>query len=294
MLVNLQGAIDLHVHTYPCLFPRLCDDYTAAKAASQAGMGGMVLKCHHESTVSRAREVGRQVEGFKVYGGIVLNTYVGGINPAAVEAALKMGGKIVWMPTIDAAYHARVHGSRGRYDVQEGGNTGRPGEREGITIWDDEKNITPNTLEVLDLVAQYDAILGTSHLSPEEIYELVKAARGRGVKKILITHPFFKVPKLSLQELKELVELGAIAEFGYCTVSPMWHYATIDEVFIALKTIGIENAVLMSDAGQRHNPFPHEALRIFAQCLYEKGLSEKEIRHLTVEKPAELLGEEVR
>ncbi|MBE3582404.1 MAG: hypothetical protein IMW96_12365 [Thermoanaerobacteraceae bacterium] len=289
MLVNLEGAIDLHVHTHPCLFPRLCDDYTAAQAAAQAGMGGMVLKCHHESTVSRAREVSRQMEGFRVFGGIVLNSYVGGINPAAVEASLKMGGKIVWMPTIDAAYHAEVHGSRGRYDVQEGGNTGPAGDGLGITIWDEEKKLTPNTWEVLELVAKYKAVLGTCHLSPEEIYALVKAARERGVQKILITHPFFKVPRLSVQQLKELVALGAIAEFGYCTVSPMWHYATVEEVFAAIRTIGVGNAVLISDAGQRHNPMPHESLRVFAQCLHEKGLTEEEIRQMVVTRPAELL-----
>ncbi|MGI9951045.1 DUF6282 family protein [Moorellaceae bacterium AZ2] len=289
MLVDLEGAIDLHVHTHPCLFPRLCDDYTAAQAAAQAGMRGIVLKCHHESTVSRAREVSRQIEGFQVFGGIVLNSYVGGINPAAVEASLKMGGKIVWMPTIDAAYHAEVHGSRGRYDVQEGGNTGPAGDGLGITIWDEEKKLTPNTWEVLELVAKYKAVLGTCHLSPEEIYALVKAARERGVQKILITHPFFKVPRLSVQQLKELVALGAIAEFGYCTVSPMWHYATVEEVFAAIRTIGVENAVLISDAGQRHNPMPHESLRVFAQCLHEKGLTEEEIRQMIVTRPAELL-----
>lgn len=294
MLVDLQGAIDLHVHTHPCLFPRLCDDYTAVQAAARAGMGGIVLKCHHESTVSRAREVSRQAEGMRVFGGIVLNTYVGGINPAAVEAALKMGGKIVWMPTIDAAYHARVHGARGKYDVQEGGNTGSTGNAAGISIWDGERNLTHDTLEVLQLVADYEAILGTCHLAPEEIFALVKKARQKGVKKIVITHPFFKVPRLSLTQLKELVDLGATAEFGYCTVSPMWHYATIEEVFSAIKTIGVEKAVLISDAGQRHNPMPHESLRVFAQCLFEKGLTEGEIRQMVVHKPAELLGIEMR
>ncbi|BCV21316.1 DUF6282 family protein [Moorella sp. Hama-1] len=294
MLVDLQGAIDLHVHTHPCLFPRICDDFTAVQAAAGAGMGGIVLKCHHESTVSRAREVSRQVEGFHVFGGIVLNTYVGGINPAAVEAALKMGGKVVWMPTIDADYHARIHGSRGKYDVQEGGNTGEENGVAGISIFDSENNLTGNTLEVLKLVASYGAILATCHLAPEEIFALVQAARSEGIKKILITHPFFKVPKLSVEQLKELVALGATAEFGYCTVSPMWHYATIEEVFAAINTIGVEHAVLISDAGQRHNPMPQESLRVFAQCLFEKGLTEEEIRQMVVKKPAELLGIEAR
>jgi imidazolonepropionase-like amidohydrolase len=74
----------------------------------------------------------------------------------------------------------------------------------------------------------------------------------------------------------------------------MWNYATIDEVVAAIKAVGADHAVLMSDAGQRHNPMPHEALRVFAQSLYEKGLTEEEIRRMVVVKPAELLGLEAR
>lgn len=294
MFVNLDGAIDLHLHTYPCLFPRICDDYSAARGAAEAGLRAIVLKCHHESTVSRAREVSRQIEGFTVFGGIVLNSYVGGINPAAVEAAIRLGGKIVWMPTIDAAYHAEIHGSRGKYDVQEGGDSDESGVTGGISIWDADRKIARETRDVLRLIAENDVVLGTCHLSPEEIHALVKTAREIGVRKIQITHPFFKVPRLTLGQLKELVALGANAEFGYCTVSPMWNYATIDDVVAAIRAVGAEHAVLISDAGQRHNPMPHEALRVFTQCLYEKGVSEQEIRQMVVTKPAELLGLEAR
>ncbi|WP_227767322.1 DUF6282 family protein [Zhaonella formicivorans] len=289
MLISLEGAYDLHVHTHPCLFPRLCDDRAAVTAAAQAGLAGMMLKCHHESTVSRARELQREFDNFKVFGGIVLNEYVGGINPQAVEAALKMGAKEVWMPTIDADNHAKAHGSKGKYDVQEGGSTGDGSEIKGVNVLDSEGNINRQTKEVLKLVAEFDVILGTCHLSPDEIYKLVKAAKELGVKKILITHPFFKVPALSVSQLKELVAMGAKAEFGYCTVSPMWHYATVQEVTAALKEIGAENAIIISDAGQRHNPMPHESLRVFAQCLYECGMSKEELRLLMVDNPKALL-----
>lgn len=290
MLIDLTNAIDLHVHTHPCLFPRLCDDMGAARAALAAGMKGIVLKCHHESTVSRAREVSRQLPELKVFGGIVLNNYVGGINPDAVEAALRLGGKIVWMPTVDADYHARIHGSRGRYDVQEGGRSSSGNGPGGIRICGEDQEVTDQVTEVLTLVAEHDAVLATCHLSPDEIYILVKAARAHGVSKILITHPFFKVPNLSLSQLKELVALGATAEFGYCTISPMWNYATVDKVLGAIKEIGVEHAVLVSDGGQRHNPMPNECLRVFAQCLFERGLSVEQLKRMIVENPKILLG----
>src|SRR6266508_2700417 len=56
-----------------------------------------------------------------VLGGVVLNRYVGGINPAAAEAALRLGGRCIWFPTMDADAHARAFGSTGAYPSQRGG-----------------------------------------------------------------------------------------------------------------------------------------------------------------------------
>jgi hypothetical protein len=144
-------------------------------------------------------------------------------------------------------------------------------------------------VQVLELIAEYDAILGTCHLSRQEILALVRAASERGITRILITHPHFKVPGLDLPFLKKVVDLGATAEFGYCTVSPMWAYASVDKTLAVIQALGPEHCVLISDAGQRHNPMPTEALRIFAQCLLEKGLSKSDLAMMMIENPRRLL-----
>lgn len=285
-LINMQGAIDMHFHPFPCIFPRLATDREIAEAAYQARMGGLLMKCHHESTASRAMALRKDFPGMHIYGGIVLNSYVGGINPKAVEAALQLGGKEVWLPTIDAAYHAKVHGSTGKYDVQVSSDTKKTDL--GISLVKDGE-ITQDARDVFGLIAQYDVILGTCHQSYEELKVIIPAARKLGVKKILLTHPFFKVPGLTLEQTQELVSLGATAEFGYCTVSPMWAYASIPTVAKAIQALGAENCVAISDAGQRHNPMPHEALRVFAQGLFEAGVSEEEIDVLIRKNPAKLL-----
>ncbi|MFN8232976.1 MAG: DUF6282 family protein, partial [Actinomycetota bacterium] len=214
-------------------------------------------------------------------------------NPAAVEAALQLGGREVWMPTVDAAFHVEMHGGTGAYDVQKSVTASTDAPKAvhpgGISAIDEEGNLRPETLEVLDLIAQHDAILGTCHLSPGEIRTLIHEARSRGVQRIVITHPFFKVPNLSLDELRELAAEGTYAEFGYCTVSPMWHYADPQRVAEAVRAVGPKHCLLVSDTGQRHNPMPAEALRIFAQSLFESGLSEEDIDQLIRLSPAELL-----
>jgi hypothetical protein len=285
-LISMRGTIDLHSHPAPCLFPRRSTDYQIAEAASEAGMGGLMLKCHHESTVSRAFGLRRDFPHLYIFGGIVLNRYVGGYNPKAVEAALELGGKQVWLPTVDAAYHAEVHGSTGRYDVQDSGGAEVGGQ--GISALQDGQ-LTPEAKAIFELIAEHNAILGTCHQSYDELKIIIPAARAIGVQKILLTHPFFKVPGLSLEQTKELVKLGAIAEFGYCTVSPMWAYADCGKVAQAVQSIGAENCVLISDAGQRHNPLPSEALFLFAQSLFEKGVSKQDINTMIKINPARLL-----
>lgn len=284
--VSVEGAIDLHIHSHPCLFPRIGDDRDIVAAAAEAGMRAVVLKCHHESSVSRAYLVDPEFPDIKVFGGIVLNTYVGGINPAAVEAALRLGGKAVWMPTIDSANHAETFGSTGGYGVQSGGREAA----QGITLFDNG-SLRPEVHEVLALVAQYDVILGTSHLFPREILELARAANQAGVRKLLINHPFYRVPNLSLDALQELVSLGATVEMEYCGVSPMWAWEATDvgRFREAIAVLGAQNCVLVSDGGQVHNPVPAESIRILAQCLRERGVSGEELEAMMMEKPAALL-----
>jgi Family of unknown function (DUF6282) len=285
--IDIEGAVDVHVHSEPDLFPRIADDVGVARHAASLGLRALSLKCHSERTTSRAYMTMQQVPGIQVVGGIVLNRAVGGINPAAVEAALALGGRHVWMPTVDAANHARTFGATGAYDKQA--STVAKAQDRGIEVFDDAGKPIAGLIDVLDLTAHHSAILSTCHLSVREIKLLVSTARERGVEKIMITHPFFKVPALDLDTLKQLVAQGAYAEFGYCTVSPMWNHAPLTRVVAAIEALGPERCILMSDAGQRHNPMPAECLRVFAQSVYESGVSEEGVERMIKQNPLDLL-----
>src|SRR5262249_10935297 len=152
----------------------------------------IMLKSHHESSVSRAYLLRDEFPDIQIFGGVVLNQFVGGVNPAAAEVALRLGAKEVWMPTIDAQHHVEEHGGRARYDVQVADSTFSWGDP--LSVLDEDGKLTNEANVVLELIAKYDAILGTAHLSLKEIKPLVMEARRKGVQKILITHPFFKVP----------------------------------------------------------------------------------------------------
>src|SRR6266849_10811285 len=168
----LEGAIDLHVHSAPDVDRRRFDDLQLARAAQEAGVGAVLIKSHQNSTVERAWLVSQCVPGIRVYGGLVLNETVGGLNPAAVRLALKLGARQIWMPTRSARNHRLHHGEAG-----------------GISILDGQGALLPVVVEILQDMAKSDCILGTGHLSPQETTALLDAASNLGVSKILVTHP---------------------------------------------------------------------------------------------------------
>src|SRR5699024_11237616 len=99
----------------PSVFPRKLTVLKMVKQAEKNGLSGIVLKSHESSTAEQASVVNMVQDNIVVHGGIVLNEFVGGLNPAAVDVSLKMGGKFVWMPTISSVQHIQhFRGSEGK------------------------------------------------------------------------------------------------------------------------------------------------------------------------------------
>ena len=110
--VSLQGVIDMHVHTNPDLRKRAYDDFELMEAAIRVGARAIVIKTHQGTTQDRAYLCNRHNEivhggdnNFTMFGSITLNRVVGGINPKAVDSSLKLGAKVVWLPTQSAKNH---------------------------------------------------------------------------------------------------------------------------------------------------------------------------------------------
>jgi Family of unknown function (DUF6282) len=281
----LEGAMDLHVHCAPSFFTRWGDGLDVARSCEQAGMAGVLLKAHEGSTVAAAAVLDRLSPSLRVLGGVVLNRYVGGINPAAAEGALRLGGRCIWFPTVDADAHARAFGATGAYPFQRGGAESPT----GIRLLDDEGKLVDAAQQVLALAAEYDALVATGHLDGSEIAALLAAARQAGVRRFLVQHPFFTVPGLSGEELDPLVEQGAIVELTYLNVSPLWRTSTIEQAAETLARLGGDAVVVSSDAGQAHNPSPPEALRSFAQAVHEHGVDEAELTKALCDTPLQLV-----
>jgi Family of unknown function (DUF6282) len=284
----LRGAIDLHTHSAPSIFDRLLDDVALAEQARAAGMRAVLYKAHEQDTTGRAALVRRAVPGIEAFGGVVLNQAVGGLNPAAVEASIQLGGRMVWMPTMSAQHHVGFFGGS-HFGSRMKGNT-PAGPARGLTVLDEGGGVRGEVREILGLIAAAGICLSTGHLSLPEIRALVPAARESGVTRILVTHPDLALSAIGPADQRALADAGAILEKDVNTLGPPWHSITLEAMIRSIREVGPARCVLATDYGQLHSPAPVDGLRIFVQLCLEQGISEAEIRTMVVHNPARLLG----
>jgi len=289
--VQIANTIDLHCHFGPdtvggSLDAVMVHGVTALQAgreAAESGQAALVLKSHSFASPALAAMISEAIPGLRVFGGICTDFPSGGLNVSAVEAALAMGAKVVWLPTVhsqqDVSGHNRV-GLRGP----------------GLRVTDDAGALVPEVREIFDLVRRKDAILATGHVSAEEHYA-VAAKLGRHGK-VLVTHAGeeFAGPRLSPAQCAELADLGATIELTALTCQNVLGMKGKSPAEMAqmIAAIGPARCTLSTDYGwSAAIPRPARGLRDFLESLWEQGLAENDLEVMVSKNPARLLGIEV-
>jgi len=279
--ISLNGIIDMHVHTAPDVCQRTYNDLELTATAVRAGVRAIIIKDHHCSTVARAalcNAYNRMVfdsNAFVMYGGLVLNYEAGGLNPKAVQTALEMGAKVIWLPTVDAENDCRKHGRSG-----------------GIRMTDDRGVPLPELRRIFMLIKDYDAILATGHVSPEEILCVVDSARNIGVQKIVITHPEYWVVDMSLEMQKKLIsDYNVVLERCFMQPLKSGHWVSNAERNLeAIRKLGSESTILSTDCGNPVTPPWEESMLQYLQFMADHNVSPEELRSMVQTTPARLLG----
>lgn len=273
MGIDLSGSYDLHVHTAPDIVERKLTDIKAAQMALAEGMRGLVIKNHAFPTMARASVVRELYPELDVIGAITLNQTMGGIHAEPVEAAAKMGARIVWFPTMDAR----------EYLLRERKALAQP----GLSGLDANGQLIPQAWEVLEIAKKYDMVVGTGHLGVKETKCLIEAGHKMGLTRMVATHVTLPVCQMDIDQLKFCVENGATIEFSYCHV--LSKKCSIEYVSNQIKGIGAKNAILTSDLGQKNNPYPIDGMKSFCEMLLQHGITHEEIDWMIKKNPYELL-----
>lgn len=283
MKVSLKGVIDMHVHSNPDIRHRAYDDFELMEAGIRVGARGIVIKTHQGTTVDRAYLCNRHNElvhqgsnDFTMYGSVTLNRQMGGINPAAVESGLKLGAKVIWMPTQSAKNHL----AKNHQDTEKGVDVIKDG------------HIVPELKDVFQLIKDHDVVLGTGHLSPDECFRVVEAARDAGIKKIVVTHPEWWLVGMGLDDQVRIVkDYDVILE--HCFAQPLGggrYKSNLPMNLEAIKACGYKNVMVCTDGGQVENPHWEIALEQYMQYLSDHGISKEQLYHMTHTIQAGLLG----
>jgi len=283
----LRGILDIHVHAGPSVANRAVDAADMLKEAVVAGYRGFLVKDHYFPSCMGVKMVQElcDARGVEIYSSMALNNSIGLFNALAVDAAINMGAKIIYFPTVSSKNHIDHHKGTfvgaGKMSVPE----------TPVTYVDENGKMDDEAIEILKLLAEKDVVLGTGHGTAWEIDHLVEKATELGVKHILVNHPQFHIGA-SYEQMTKWANLGAFIEINVCVFTCGSKLGTLGDEVIGemLKAVPLDRMILDSDMGQNGNGSPVEGMYRFIRVLMDKfGLSEEDIDLIAKKNPALLL-----
>ena len=227
----------------------------------------------------------KQVE---MYGSLVLNTTVGGLNPYAVDFNLKAGTKLIYMPTAHAANHIRSN-----YRKKRLASNVKLMAPYAITVVNDRGQLLDVVKEILDLIAENDAILSSGHLHVAEAWALFTEAKKRGVGRMIMNHPTYGLHS-TIDDIREMAEMGVLMEQSACLfVDSRFNVFPPEHLKEQIDAAGPENSSIGSDLGQVDNPSPVEGMRQAIRLCLGLGYTPAQIRLMVRDNPSRVVGLDV-
>ena len=290
----LVGAVDMHQHLGPSVIPRALDVIDGALEAETAGMKAILVKDHQFPSMASAELAKKSLKkenSVIIASSIVLNHEVGGLNAAAVETAINMGVKMVWMPTISTENHHVEHEKGGlKFPASKKKISTLP--RDYIPILKENGELTDGLIAVLEIIAKDSSVvLGTGHGNVREVDAIISKALQLGIGRIIVNHPTYMI-NAGIDKMLEWGSKGVFMEFGACTCDPASTICniSIDKTVETIKAVGVEHITLASDYGQVGNPHPVEGLKHFAGLLLDKGFTIDELEKMMKTNPSTVMG----
>lgn len=274
----LVGAVDLHCHSGPAAMPRILGHTEAFRMAEDAGFKALLYKDHYYVGMPHCAVLKDIYPDSKVelFSGVALNNASGGINPHAVDHAIKIGGKIVWFPTFAAKNHIEAYASKSFPKTAKPMLPPIP-----LTVLDGSGKLIDEAKQICDLIAEGDIILAGGHLHASELFVLFEEAKRRGVKKMMVNHPSYIIGCTD-DDIRGLVELGAYMEHSICMFIPgrAKQHETEDLIHM-MEVAGVDRTILGSDLGLTQAPKPVDGYRMIVSDLLDHQVPKADIRKIT-------------
>ncbi len=255
--VSLEGVIDMHVHTNPDLRLRAYDDFELCDAAVRVGARAIVIKSHQGFTANRAWLTNRY------------NKLVHGENNFTMFGSVTLNTQ-----------SARNHLEKMKQPT---------GQAVEVVV---DGKVVPEMEDVFRLVKDYNAVLGTAHVSPTEAIIVCEAARKAGVQNLVVTHPEWWIVGMTVEDQIRLVkDYDVILERCFAQNMGGGKYkSNLADNLEIIQTVGYEHVMVDTDGGQTENPHWEIAMAQYMQYLADHGVPMEQIYHMTHTIPSRLLG----
>jgi hypothetical protein len=302
---GVTDVIDIHCHAHE----GQQDALELAKYASSNGMGGLLYK----SIVGRQRpadavrklldELHRWCEqnncvpikawaGFNIGSGRTLAT------PEMVREQLDDGVICVWMPT---ARHANTISKIGGPPIwwdpaaNPDAHTGPLPWEEAVTrghyLLDEHGRLKDGVREIFRMVADRGLAISFAHSTHPEIFAMAEEVDRLGIKRAFVDHPFSPFVDLTLDEMRQLTGAGIYVNFTFDEISPL---LGVDPALMykTIRALGVQYVTLSSDCGEPLFPNSVEGMRLICGYMRAFGLSDDEVRQVSVINPRKIVGRE--
>jgi hypothetical protein len=287
----LSGAVDSHVHCCPHINRRTVTLFDAVRMAAAAGQRGLGLMDVFANTSGLAALANLELAGLgvDVFGGIILEPYVGGLSPRSVQTALSMGygtggARFVSLPCHHTAFVARSENRS-------------PAYVETCLAVPLTSELPDPLPEIIDLCVEADVVFNLGHLSGPEAVRVAEMAAARGCTRMLAPAGY-----LTVDEAAAIAATGCTLEYSFFIFS---HATEIGQTMIdaerhrfaradfqraveVLRRTDPRLVVLSSDSGALILPPPVEALREFILMFEGSGIPTEHLRCMTSDNPARL------
>ena len=308
---QMDGYVDVHIHGAPAgswLAGRPTIAHTTMEASKQK-VKALVFKDHNTMTNNFAQIVNEEMETIRqlkvaqgetdftptrLYGGIVLNDPVGGINPAAVATCLGYGECVeVWLPSTSSRYQLDK--------IAEGRGTTND---KGVYV-SENGVLLPEMIKILEMLHEYNqndkglrCALAACHVSNAEKFDVLKYIKQKGLDiDVKIDHVTQELTIATEDEILQMMDLGATIEFSETSCVPWtgmqdW-IINFDFSFNLIKSLlakrGPDQLLLSSDSGQPSHEFV-PGMRSFFKTLLAQGVSRENIKIMSHDVPMKICG----
>lgn len=279
----LRGVSDIHLHAAPDSKARLGNELEFARAACDVGYKSMLFKSNDFSCHDRAYLIRQELQGSEVFGSLCMNRVHGDkVNVFAVEKAVATTGIFV---VVSGCRHrmpfTRISAITARKRV--------------CPLWTITGVCCLKSCESWRYVPKRIHfrngalfVRGEHHAGSE--------SREVGVRKCVVTHANSGIWKMTHDQIKRCIDLGAWMEYSYIT--NLWGPGTglpdfermSDKEFADFARIAPQRSIITTDLGQVGMPHPVDGMRRCILALLENGLAQKQVDFMVRSNPAQLVG----